>query len=148
MNVEQESMLREMGVTAVQVRIIRVRKVTRKSAVPDSVYVSASLAGGPICDSSTYTTYTRSCEKDGTAVLEETALLTPLTSLGQTIVLKLFDKRITRIVGSDKLIASMSIPLAETSLVGRKTEVVSWATLRSDAMYSNTGEVEVGIKLV
>jgi hypothetical protein len=137
-----------MGVTGVQVHIIRARNVTRKSTVPDSVYLTASLVGGVLSKSSSYSTYTRSCEKEGTAVLDETAVLTPLASIEQSILIKLFDKRITRIVGSDKLIASISIPIADASVVGRKAEIVSWFTLRTDAMYSNTGEVEVGIKLV
>jgi hypothetical protein len=137
-----------MGVTGVQVHIMRARNVTRKSYVPDSVYVTLSLIGGVITKSSSYSTYTRSCEKDGSAVLDETAVLTPLASIDQVIVIKLFDKKITRLVGSDKLIASLNIPIADASVVGHKAEIVSWVTLKTDAMYSNTGEIEVGIKLV
>ena len=137
-----------LGFTSVSGRIISVRNLKRKGKKVDSVYCTVSLIGSESYDSGSFKTYVRTEKDDLTAIFDDKFELGPVMSLSQGIVIKVFDKKLARIVTADKLIVEHTIPnLRDISSVGRGVEVVQWIELSSDSMFEDTGEIQIAFQL-
>jgi hypothetical protein len=146
--VGQDEELQALGFKSVIGRIISVRNLKRKGKIVDSVYCTLSLVGSEAYDSGTYKTYVRTGNDDFTAKFDEKFELGPLMSLSQGLVIKLFDKKLARLVTADKLIAEYTMPdLRDELFVGREGEVVRWIELSSEGMFEDTGEVQIALQL-
>ena len=146
--VEQDDELKQLGFNTVEGRVISVRNLKRKGQKVDSVYCTLSLLGSEAFDHGSYRTYVRSGKDDLTASFNEKFELGPLNSLSQAITIKVFDKKLTRVVTSDRLIVEGVIPnLRNESLVGRDAEVVQWVELDSEGMFEDTGEIQLVLQL-
>lgn len=114
----------------------------------DSVYCTVTLLGSEAYDNGSYKTYVRSGNSDFTASFNEKFELKPLSSLSQGIAIKIFDKKLARLMTADKLIVEAVIPdLRNLSIVGRGEEVVSWIELSSDGMFEDTGDIQIALQL-
>lgn len=124
------------------------RNLKRKGHKVDSLYCTLSLIGSEAFDHGSYKSYVRSGNDDLTASFNEKFDLGPLNSLSQTIAIKLFDKKLARVVTSDKLIVEGLIPnLRDETFVGRGSEVVRWIELDSEGMFEDTGEIQLALQL-
>lgn len=146
--IEQEPELKELGYNSVVGRIISVRNLKRKGQKVDSLYCTVTLVGYESFDGGFYKTYVRSGQSDLTAAFNEAFELRPLVSMSQSIVIKVFDKKLTRVTTSDKLIVEATITnLRNISIIGRDHEVVNWIEMSSDGMFDDTGDIQIGLQL-
>jgi hypothetical protein len=106
------------------------------------------LTGDNVGQDSVYKSYVRTCGDDLTAVFDESFELGPLNSMSMGLSIKIFDKKITRIIEDDRCIVETVLPaIRDESKFGRTEEIVSWITLSSETMFDDTGEIQIGLKL-
>lgn len=140
--------MQQLGFKFLGVKIISARNVKRKGAKVDHVYCVVSLVGDSVSVDGTHSTYVRSCNGEFCATFDESFTLGPLVSMSQGISIKLYDKRIGRILTDDKCIAETILPtLSETAVFGQTEEKISWISLKSDSLFEDTGDIQVGFLL-
>ena len=124
------------------------RNIKRKGEKVDSLYCVVALTGDSANQESVYQSYVRTCGDDLTAIFDESFELGPLYSMSQGISIKIFDKKITRIIADDRCIVQVTLPtINDETKFGRYEEIVSWITLSSETMFDDTGDIQIGFKL-
>ncbi len=114
----------------------------------DYVYCVVSLTGDSVPMSGTHSTYVRSCDSEFRATFNESFTLGPLVSMSQGVSIKLFDKRIGRILTDDKCVAEAILPtLSDISVFGQTEEKINLISLKSDSLFEDTGDIQIGFML-
>ena len=131
-------------------RVISLRHLKRKGELVKSAYCVIRLTGKNTTSEGTHTTFVRTSENDFTVDFNESFEF-PLLEFQeqQGVSIEVFDKKLTRFLSEDKCVVKITLPtIFDETIFGRcSDEIVSWITLKSDSIFEDTGDIQIGFRL-